>query len=313
MNQILQVKENKLKTKLGILKKVILFFIISIIIFGLIAVGYLIYQNINNGNIDIPGITERPKYTPTITLTQTQDNKVVLRVESKEGLSSIKYNWNNAEPEVITLSAEMVAQVQIDLPIGENILYITVTNIEGQKAEKQETFKVEGPKPIIDLSVVGSDIKITITSELELSQVIYSWNNEEPKVENMSTYVDKNNFEKQIEIPVGLNSLSIIAIDTNGTKTEKTQSIRGVTKAKTTTEVKKGYLHFTVTGKENIKTVEFEFNGQKYIMNTNTFGETKVVHYKVKLVEGMNYLKVTSTTESDGVDTTTWENEYTAE
>ena len=46
-------------------------------------------------------------------------------------------------------------------------------------------------------------------------------------------------------------------------------------------------------------------------MNTDTFGETKTVHYKVKLEEGMNYLTITSTTQSGGTDTTAYEQEYT--
>ena len=96
-----------------------------------------------------------------------------------------------------------------------------------------------------------------------------------------------------------------------GGQTEKTQEIKGVTKATTTTKVEGEYLHFTVTGKENIEKVEFEFNGQKYLMNTETFGKTKIVHYKVKLVEGKNYLTVISTTQSGGIDTTSFEQEYT--
>ena len=42
-------------------------------------------------------------------------------------------------------------------------------------------------------------------------------------------------------------------------------------------------------------------------MNTDTFGETKTVHYKVKLEEASNHLKVTSETQSGGIDTFVWE------
>ena len=45
-------------------------------------------------------------------------------------------------------------------------------------------------------------------------------------------------------------------------------------------------------------------------MNTETFGETKTVHYKVKLIKGTNHLTVTSTTESGGIDTKTVEPKY---
>ena len=48
-------------------------------------------------------------------------------------------------------------------------------------------------------------------------------------------------------------------------------------------------------------------------MDATTFGKTKIVHYKLKLENGTNYLKITSTTESGGVDTTQWEKQYTKE
>lgn len=176
-----------------------------------------------------------------------------------------------------------------------------------------DDFVEEIPKPIIDLSVIGSNIKITITSEVELSEVKYKWNAENEKKENMTTYEDRNLFEKQLKIPMGQNTLTIVAIDVNGSTTEKVQEIKGVTKATTTTNITGEFLHFTVTGKENIEKVEFVFNGQKYLMNTETFGETKIVHYKVKLIQGMNYLTVKSTTQSGGVDVTSMEYKYTTE
>ena len=69
-------------------------------------------------------------------------------------------------------------------------------------------------------------------------------------------------------------------------------------------------MHFTVKGKENIQKVEFEFNGKKYLMNTETFGQTKKVHYKVKLLEGTNYLTIKSTTQSGGETVETVVMEY---
>ena len=154
---------------------------------------------------------------------------------------------------------------------------------------------------------------MVITSEVDLSEITYQWNSDTQKKENMVTYEDKTTFEKQLEIPLGENTLKIVATDINGGVTEKSQQIKGITRAKTTTQVEGEYWHFTVTGTENIKTVEFEFNGKKYIMNTNTFGETKTVHYKVKMIEGINKLNIKSTTESGGEDTTSWEKEYTKE
>ena len=129
----------------------------------------------------------------------------------------------------------------------------------------------------------------------------------------MLTFEDRTKFQKELEIPKGQNTLKIVAVDINENKTEKSQEIKGVVKAKTETTVKGEYLHFTVTAEENIKTVEFEFNGNKYIMNKDTYGDTKEVHYKVKMQNGWNYLKVISTTQSDAKDTSLWKYEYKIE
>jgi len=317
MNQILQVKENNKNSKHTNTKDIVLVFVILVIIFALASGAYLIYKNIdwnklftnpNSGNN-----VKVPENAPTITLTKNEENKLIINVESQVGIYRITYNWNNETPQVTGESGKNNIQKIIDIPLGENTIYISAIDTSGVESKKEETFVIEAPKPEIELAIVGNYIKIEIASEIDLAKVIYKWNSEEEKIDNMLTYSDKTKYEKKIEIPIGKNTLYIVAIDKNGGQTEKTQEIKGVTKATTTTQVIGEYLHFTVTGKEKIKKVEFEFNGKKYLMNTDTFGETKVVHYKVKLVEGMNNLKVTSTTESDGVDTSIWNHEYTKE
>jgi len=305
MNQILQVKQTKSPQKIVDFKKIVMFFLTIIIIFGLGVAGYLIYQNIINGNNEVPGIIDVP--TSNINLTKTSENKLIINVENQSGISTISYNWNNGEIQTIEVDGKNNIEKTIDIPLGENTIHILVIDSNGNASKKQETYVIEVPRPEIELSVVGKDIKITVTSEVELSEITYQWNSDKVKKEDMSTYQDRNNFEKKLEIPLGQNTLKITAVDVNGGQIEKTQEIKGVTRATTTTKVQDGYLHFTVQGKENILKVEFEFNGQKYLMNTDTFGETKTVHYKVKLEEGSNHLKVTSETQSGGIDTFVWE------
>lgn len=305
MNQILQVKDTKLKSKSRIAKKIILFLIGIIILFGLVLGGYYIYQNINNGNIMLPF------NKPTISIMKTEDNTVFIRVEGKSKLSSITYKWNDEQPQTIELNGQTSTEQIINIPLLENILSITVIDINGKETQIQERIILEQPKPLIELSVVGNDIKITVTSETELAIITYQWNDKEIKREDMLTYENRNEFEKKLEIPLGQNTLIITAEDINGSKAEMIQEIKGVTRPTTTINAEDGYVHFTVTGSENIVTVEFEFNGQKYLMNTDTFGETKSVHYKVKLERGMNYLTVKGTTKSGGVNVTSWQGEYT--
>ena len=321
MNQILQVQENRKSSKPVDTKKIVLFFAICIIIFGLILAGQGIAAAIKNKENETvppaqenPGSTsvqEEPEYVPpVITLTKTEDNKVIINVESQTAISHIIYDWNSATAETLDETGKTNVEEIIDIPYGENTLNISVIDSNGKETKKSEKYVIEAPKPVIDLSVVGNDIKITVTSQVELSYVSYKWNLEEEKKQDMYTFEDRTKFEKQLEIPKGQNTLKIVAVDINQSKTEKSQEIKGVTKAKTTAVVEGEYLYFTVTGDENIKTVEFEFNGEPYLMNTDTFGETKVVKYRVKMIPGWNYLKIISTTNSNAQDTSLWKFEY---
>lgn len=317
MNQILQMKqdtEKVNKNKDNNIKDVVIFLGILLGVFALVFGAYLIYKNVSSNT---PPVEEKPvevpEYIPIISLEQTQDNRLIINIESQIELNNFKYNWNNEESQTIQLDGKKNIEKIIDIPVGENIIYISVIDINGKETTKQGSYIVEEPKPQIELSVVGNYIKITVTSEVELREIRYRWNLENEKREDMLTYENRKNFEKQIEIPIGQNTLKIVAIGANGKQAEKSQEIKGITKAVTTTKIEGEYIHFTVTGKENIKTVEFEYNGKKYIMNTDTYGQTKTVHYKLKLIQGKNYLKITSTTESGGVDTTEWERQYTKE
>lgn len=310
MNQILQVENNKKQHKPVNIKNILLILFAISIFAGLAIGGYYIYTNIMNGNIQLPTFFA-PQNTTTITLTKVDRNIITINIQSEKGIYKVTYSLNNGKTQVIEANGETYIEESIvEVPVGENTIYVLAVDSNGKETEKQENIIVEVPKPEIELSVVGNDIKITVTSELELSEIRYKWNQENEKKENMATYENKNLYEKQLEIPIGKNTLTIIATDKQGSTTEKIQTIKGVTKATTQISVEGEYLHFTVIGKENIEKVEFVFNGKKYLMNESTFGETKKVHYKVKLIEGANTLTVTSTTQSGGVDTTTREHEY---
>lgn len=321
MNQILQVQENRNKYRSRgtsnpvDTKKIVLFFAAALIIFGIILLGqgaYTVYQNNKNKKVE-PPVVEQSVYVPTITLTKTEENKLILNVQSEIAISHIIYDWNSGTAETLDETGKTNIEEIIDIPVGENILNISIIDSNGAETKKSEKYIVEVKKPVIELSVVGNNIKINVTSESELSYVTYKWNLEEEKKQDMLTFEDRTKFSKEIEIPKGQNTLKIVAVDINQNRTEKTQEIKGVMKGKTKTTVKGKYLHFTVTAEENIKTVEFEFNGNKYIMNKDTFGDTKEVHYKVKMQNGWNYLKVISTTQSDAKDTSLWKYEYKIE
>lgn len=318
MNQILQVQENRNKNRNNPIdtKKIVLFFAACIIVFGLIMLGQGAYSTYhNNANRPVEPTTDNDQdivdYTPIISMTQTEDNKLKINIDSQIAISYIIYNWNDNVPITLDEMGKTNIEEIIDIPIGENIIKLTVIDSNGKETKQEGNFIIEQSKPIIDLSVVGNNIKITVISEVELSYITYKWNSQEEQKYDMITFENRKKFEKELEIPKGQNTLKIIAVDTNENTTEKSQEIKGVAKLKNPKVVISGeYMYFTFEAEENMKTVEFVFNGTTFIMDTNTFGTTKIVKYKVKLVNGWNYLKLIGTTVSEAKNTTIWKYEY---
>lgn len=322
MNQILQVQENKNKNRSNPIdtKKIVLFFGVCIIIFGIILLGqgaYSSYQNHINRPVEPPADDPNEDvvdYTPVINMTQTEDNKLKINIESQIAISHILYNWNNDASVTLDELGKTNIEEIIDIPIGENVIKLSVIDENGKETKQEGNFSIQQSKPIIEVFKSGNDIKIKVSSEVELSYITYKWNNEAEKKEDMLTYEDKKKFEKKIEIPKGQNTLKVVAVDINNNTSENSKVLEGIPQAVTKTKVKGEYIYFTVVSEVyNVESVEFEFNGEKQLMNQTTFGKTKTVNYKLKLINGWNYLKITSKLEKDKFDstkTTYWKYEY---
>ena len=228
MNQILFVEDKK-RNNPEDTKKIVLFFAVTIIVFGLILFGqgvYGVYKNSTNKNEK--GGTE----TTQIKLSQTDTGDVLIAVESKTAISELIYNWNSDASQTISENGKTSIQETITMPTGENTLTVKTIDANGNQTTKQDTFTLNVDKPEINLSLVGNNIKITVNSKTDLSYITYKWNSDEEQKIDMLTYEDKTVLEKELEIPVGTNTLSVTAVDTHENKSEKSQEIKGVTKPK---------------------------------------------------------------------------------
>ena len=296
MNQILFVDNKKNSSSIDI-KKIIKFFAISIIIIGLIMVcegSYSAYSYYKEKK-------EResiPKEQADIQLIQTEDNMVNISINSNIGISELLYSWNSDTVNTLSQDGKTSVFETIDIPVGENTLNIKVIDINGIETTTTQTFTIVEEKAVIELSLVGDEIKIIVTSKTDLSNVTYKWNSDNVNVIDMLTYEDKKNFMKQIQIPKGQNTLLITATDIKGKTSEKSQEVKGVTKPKIKIYAQNGYIHFNVAAEENIEYVEFTFNGQNYKIDSSVVGDKKEIHYKMELIEGMNYIKITANTVS---------------
>ena len=311
MNQILFTETKKRNSKQDT-KKIVLFFAITIIIFGLILLGqgaYAIY-NKSKEKEDTPLSNSETN----IQLQQLEDGEVQINVESKVGILELIYSWNNESAQTISENGKTMVQEQIEAKSGENDLTVKTIDLNGKQITKQERFVSNASGPNIELSVVGDNIKIAVNSTSNISYVTYKWNSEEEQKIDMVTYEDKTKLEKEIQIPKGSNTLKVTAVDVNNNSSEKSQEIKGVTKPKSAPLIRGKNIYFEVTADEDIKQVEFTFNGAQYIIKEETIKASdqarKVTYNRLKLQKGMNYLVIKTTTVSGIVGEDVWKYEY---
>lgn len=312
MNQILFMESKKAHSAQEI-KKIVLFFSITIIIFGLILLGQGAYAVFVFFNENKDGKTSGLE--TDIQINQIDDENVRIKAESSVGISELIYSWNNNSSQTISENGKKSIQETIKIPSGENDLIIKIIDLNGKQITKNEKFTSVLPNDTlnIELSIVGDNIKISVKSENNISYVTYKWNSEEEQKIEMTTYEDKTKLEKELEIPKGSNTLKVTAVDEKNNTAEKSQEIKGVTKPKSAPVIQGKYIYFEVTADEDIKQVDFTFNNVPYIIKENTIkesGQSRKVIYRLKLQKGMNYLVIKTTTVSGITGEDVWKYEY---
>lgn len=297
MNQILYI-QNK-KNQPSDIKKVIIFFAIAIIIFGIVLLGqgsYVMFFK-NNDNVDVIG-SDYNKQKPQVNITKKDDN-VVISVNHSKQITEIAYKWNNEQENKISTNNEMSITKTIDLPTGTNKLYVKIVDIDNEITEYEKEFVLDGNgKPTIALSVTSDDkIKITAKDEQALKYIIYTWNNgQETKIDaNMENL---KQIEREVEIPLGQNTLKVTATNTNDIITTKELEVKGIKKPVVSVQRDGDSLIITAEDEVGMKVVNYTLNGKKYQLN---FGDVKVIKYKQKLDEGENLLILTAENKDGGI------------
>lgn len=296
MNQILatQIKKRNEPTDI---RKVVKFFAIAIILFGMIVGGegiYSVISNSNNGQ-DITGSANTA--VPKIDLARQEDT-VTIKVSSQTPISKVVYHWNEETESMIPGEGKTDIAEKITLPTGTNILYVTVIDSTGKETQFQKEYIVEGDgKPTIDLMLVDNKIKIVAKDEQALSYVTYSWNGqEEVKIEAPSQ--ETKEMEQQIEVPLGQNTLKVTVVNKNNISSAKELEVKGVRKPTVTVLRDGDSLYIKAEDEQAMAYVEYTLNGKKYKLD---FGETKVIEYRQALFEGENILKLKAYNKEGGI------------
>ena len=305
MNQIL-FTQDKRNSNSQDTKKIVLFFAVSLIIFGFILFGQGVYGIVKKDSTQV----NKDDETTTISLQQNNSGEVIINVNSQTIISELIYYWNSEASQTISGNGNTTMQQIITMPAGQNTLTVKTIDVNGKQKTETQTFKLDVDKPNISLSVIGNKIKIAVDSKADLAYITYKWNNEQEKKMDMTTFEDKTKFETEIEIPKGKNTLMITAVDIYENKSEKSQEINGISKPVIEPTINEPYITFTVTSEEDdIKTIEFFYNGKNYKITEDAIKKSqnaKKVSYKLTLEKGKNTLIVKATTQNGGIAQEGW-------
>lgn len=228
MNQILSVespkKEKKNKTRRTgpiEIEKIIKFFSIAILLFGVFMIGsgsYSMYQDSKS---------EGESNKPTIEIKEDAATEITLQISSNKELTKVTYHWNNEDEIEIDTKGKKKVEQKIEIPTGKNTLNIYAVDVNGKESTCQRQYTIQGDINV-ELKVEGNNIKITANGKEQLSYMTYRWDDEE------ETKVDINSMqtEQTIETPKGTHTLTVVMVDINNKTETKTQEVKGVTKPK---------------------------------------------------------------------------------
>ncbi len=306
MNQILSTsipmdnkKKQTNKTHNPIkIEKILKFFGIVILIFGIFLIGIGVYKITQNQ------VQQKAENTePTISIENKTENTILLKIINQKNIDRLEYGWNDEEPTIIYGNNGKYLEKEINVPAGSNILNVLVVDVDGKETTYEKQYERESN---IEFEVSGNKIKIIYNGDTMISYMTYRWDEEEEtRVEIQDTTI-----EKEIDTIKGLHTLTVVVVDENNNTDTKQQKINGVSKPKVEVTVDEQNEHFVIKASDEEKISKFSFKlnqdeNQEYEMNLEDkdFKEIQyVLQDSMKLQPGENTIEVT-VYNSNGVST----------
>lgn len=310
MNQILSTEMNKNQTTTGVIdiKKIIIFFAIVVIIFGVVMAIKGIITTANN----VSNNTQVEQTAPEVEMEQGEE-EIKLTVNHDKPIIKIIYNWNDGQEITINGNNRTSITQTITLPEGTNKLTVKITDEIQSEATIEKTFTKIEAEISLSFALVENKIKITATDTKEMDYIMYKWNNEKlTKIEVEENAENVQKLETEVEIPEGLNTLTVIATNKSGQSKTKTQEIEGIASPKITVQQDGEYLIINAKDENIITLINYTLNDQPYRINltvydaeyynaieglsvkTNTEGKIIEMEYRQLMTEkGTNILNIT--------------------
>lgn len=231
-------------------------------------------------------------------------NIATISVTHNKGIARIKYYWNDDEANSKITRGDSKSEVLINnlsIPSGINTLHVEATDDNGRIAENSYEYSYDGIAIDFPSVINYSDLKIVASDVTGMAYMKYRWNNDE----EVTVYPDEEgaiSIEHQSEIPSGLNTLYVTAVNTSNITLTKKQEIKGNKRPEIDWYIVGTVLHVTVRDEEGIATITqqvnagevktYEANGQKEFSYTYDVGEERIlVSITATDVEGIERTK----------------------
>ena len=262
-------------------------FCILIILFGFTLIGDATYGIISS----------KPKLEDAINVTANSiGSNVTIKAVGNMPIQSLNYRWNQGEETTIQGNGTVELEATVQIPTGNNILNMSVIDYYGNKTEYQKQYineQNDASKPTIEISVSGNMLNITATDETEMSYLTYSWNNGTPtRVDIDETATDKTVLKASIEVLKGENTLSIVAVDTEGNTATRTEKIKGANKPTFTVSADGTNLVINAKDDEGINKIEITVDG---VTSEAAVDNLKEVQANLPITPGAHTITITVT------------------
>lgn len=299
MNQILQTENKKQGGPIDI-KKIVIFFAIAIIIFGIVLICVGSYAMITGASKpEQPQDNPQVENTvPEVDIERTEDN-ILINIKHTKPIAKVTYHWNDETEQTIETNDNLEISQEISLPYGNNTLNVTVTDGEGNEWNHEKEFVSDGDgKPVIELLLTKENqIRIKVQDTQGLKYIRYTWNSGnyvtvKANIDNLKL------IDELVDIPLGQNTLRVEAVNIDSMITTKELEVKGVRRPVVSLRLEGSNLVIKAEDQSGLKVINFTINGQQYQMNCL---ERKLIEYKQPLEQGENIVELTAENIDGGI------------
>lgn len=236
--------------------------------------------------------------------------KVTITVDSPIIIEKMIYSWDQDHDYVVSGENQTKLEEQITAPSGKHTLHVQVTDEQNNKTMAEFEFDsaigADTTQPKITLVVTESKkLKVTATDDTSIAYVTYTWNQEET-VTMTPEEDDAKEFEFELDIPKGKNTILVTAVDGSETGNAKTatQTIDGVTKPEINAylEGDGSVLKIVCKHESGIKKIYYTFNENAYQWEAQEGQEApKELEFTQQSIIGVNTMTIIVTS-VDGIE-----------